>query len=71
MHLETVDAKPPPRDGLSPVSGSKRLRSVKPTIESISKELDTVSEASSARGNMCNALLLSSTIVMTAVAAAK
>jgi hypothetical protein len=70
MHLETVDAKPPPRDGSSPVSGSKRLRSVKPTFESLSKELDSVSEASSARGNICHALLLSNTIVMTAVAAA-
>ena len=52
---------------------AKRLRSlaaVTTAVDSICKDLDTVSEASSARGSMCHALLLSNSAVLEAVAAA-
>jgi hypothetical protein len=72
MHLETVDAKPPPRDGSSP-RGAKRPRTlggVLTAVDSLSKDLDTVSEASSARGTVSRALLLSNLTVLEAVEAA-
>jgi len=72
MHLETVDAKPQPRDGSSP-RGAKRPRTlggVLTAVDSLSKDLESVSEASSARGTMSRALLLSNPAVLGAVAAA-
>jgi hypothetical protein len=72
MHLETVDAKPPPRDGSSP-RGAKRPRTldgVLTAVDSLSKDIDTVSEASSARGTVSRALLLSNLTVLEAVEAA-
>jgi hypothetical protein len=71
MHLETVDAKPPPRDGSSPRAKRPRtLDGVLTAVDSLSKDIDTVSEASSARGTVSRALLLSNLTVLEAVEAA-